>query len=244
MKRTSGAAYLAERDAASYKRSDAAAFKRPDEKSKPLESRPGWAARQYGNFLAEPPTKPKIFDPILSSTCPDGPLVAKVVTDDMGKEKAGMPTCTWWQFFADGEPETSRGDKLDLSQISSKKEVKLVALVAQMVAKETIDDASSNQGYTTAKGPSPWTAALWSEDKELVRIRRPEGLRTTGVWLVATLQRDGEGWKADAVDELYPEKRLEAVLMLRFKDFVKKEEEVVEEDPMAATRRMLEEAMA
>ena len=123
MKRTSGAAYLAERDAASYKRSDAAAFKRPDEKSKPLESRPGWAARQYGNFLAEPPTKPKIFDPILSSTCPDGPLVAKVVTDDMGKEKAGMPTCTWWQFFADGEPETSRGDKLDLSQISSKKEV-------------------------------------------------------------------------------------------------------------------------
>ena len=46
------------------------------------------------------------------------------------------------------------------------------------------------------------------------------------------------------MDELYPEKRLEAVLMLRFKDFVKKEEEVVEEDPMAATRRMLEEAMA
>ena len=125
------------------------------------------------------------------------------------------------------------------------KGVPLVALVAQLAARETINDASSNQGYTTAKGPSPWTAKVLEGKTELLRLRRPEGLRSTGVWLVATIQKDGSSWKADALDELYPEKRLEAVLMLRFKDYVKEQaEEKQEEDPMEATRRMLAEAMA
>ena len=88
------------------------------------------------------------------------------------------------------------------------------------------------------------TAKVLEGTTELIRLRRPEGLRSTGVWLIATLQKDGDSWKADALDELYPEKRLEAVLMLRFKDYVKEEVEEKVEDPMEATRRMLAEAMA
>lgn len=124
------------------------------------------------------------------------------------------------------------------------KGVPLVALVAQLAARETINDASSNQGFTTAKGPSPWSAKLLQGKTELLRLRRPEGLRSTGVWLIATIQKEGNTWKAEAIDELYPEKRLEAVLLLRFKEFIEKKEEKQEEDPMEATRRMLAEAMA
>ena len=230
MKRTSGAAYLAERDS----------------QLKPVaKAKVGWAARGAGNSLAEPKKK-VFFDPLLSSPCEGGVIVAKVTTDDMAneKEKAAMPKCSWWQFPSNGPPVTIDGTTIDLSEM---KGVPLVALVAQMAARETINDASSNQGYTIAKGPSPWTAKVLEGKTELLRLRRPEGLRSTGVWLIATLQKEGgEGaWKADALDELYPEKRLEAVLMLRFKDYVKEtEKEQTEEDPMEATRRMLAEAMA
>jgi len=227
MKRTSGAAYLAERDR---------------ELQPAAKQKPGWAARGFGDFLREPAPKKPLFDPLLSSPCEGGSIVAKVTTDDMGNEKAAMPKCSWWQFPTSGPPVIIDGNTLDLSEM---KGVPLVALVAQLAARETINDASSNQGYTTAKGPSPWTAKVLEGKTELLRLRRPEGLRSTGVWLVATIQKDGSSWKADALDELYPEKRLEAVLMLRFKDYVKEQaEEKQEEDPMEATRRMLAEAMA
>lgn len=227
MKRTSGAAYLAERDG---------------ELQPAAKQRVGWAARGAGNFLCELAPKKPLFDPLLSSPCEGGSIVARVTTDDMGNEKAAMPKCSWWQFPTSGPPVIVDGNTLDLSEM---KGVPLVALVAQLAARETINDASSNQGYTTAKGPSPWTAKVLEGETELLRLRRPEGLRSTGVWLVATIQKDGSSWKADALDELYPEKRLEAVLMLRFKDYVKEQaEEKPEEDPMEATRRMLAEAMA
>ena len=130
---------------------------------------------------------------------------------------------------------------MDLSKLAK---VSLVALIAQVASKETINDASSNQGFTTAKSQSPWTAKVTAGKQALVRIRRPEGIRSTGVWLVATFQKDGENWKVQAADELYPENRLEAVVRLRFKEFIHDQaDKEEEEDPMAATRRMLEEAM-
>ena len=50
--------------------------------------------------------------------------------------------------------------------------------------------------------------------------------------------------RVQAADELYPENRLEAVVRLRFKEFIHDQaDKEEEEDPMAATRRMLEEAM-
>ena len=225
MKRTSGAAYLEERDRTSQ----------PAAKQKT-----GWAARTI-DFLKEPAKKYAIFDPLLSSPCDTGSIVANVTTDSMGKEKAAMPKCTWWQFPTSGSPVTKDGNDMDLAEL---KGIPLVALVAHLPARETINDASSNQGYTIAKCPTPWTAKLLQGKTELLRLRRPEGLRSTGVWLVATVHKDGDAWKAEAVDELYPENRLDAVLLLRFKDFVKEHAEKQEEDPMEATRRMLAEAMA
>ena len=226
MKRTSGAAYLAARD---------------KELQPAAKQKPGWAARGFGDFLREAAPRKPLFDPLLSSPCGGGSIVAKVTTDDQGNEKAAMPKCSWWQFSSNGPPVIIDGNTIDLTDM---KNVPLVALIAQLAARETINDASSNQGYTTAKGPSPWTAKVLEGTTELIRLRRPEGLRSTGVWLIATLQKDGDSWKADALDELYPEKRLEAVLMLRFKDYVKEEVEEKVEDPMEATRRMLAEAMA
>ena len=226
MKRTSGAAYLAERDMT--------------EKLKP-QPKIGWAARTV-NSVAQLPSKKPLFEPLLSSPVETASVVAKVWTDDMVmmKDKTGAPKCSWWKFMGDAVPEKVEGDTLELSGL---KGVPVVALVARLPVRETVDDAATNTGYTTAKMPSPWTAKLLQKEQDLVRIRRPEGLRSTGVWLVATLRQKGELWTAEAVDELYPEKRLEAVLQLRFKEFIKKEEEAPSEDPMEATRRMLAEAM-
>ena len=227
MKRTSGAAYLAERDKA-------------DPKAASKQLKPNWKAVGFGDFLREQGPRKPLFDPLLESECAGGRVSAKVVAEDAGPNSGLIPKYSWWQFCDDGPPTIVEENSLDLSKL---KKVSLVALIAQVASKETINDASSNQGFTTAKSQSPWTAKLFEGKSDLVWIRRPEGIRSTGVWLVATLQKEGDVWKVKAADELYPENRLEAVVRLRFKDFIHEQAEKEEEDPMAATRRMLEEAM-
>ena len=229
MKRTSGAAYLAERDKTADPKNAA---------SKQLK--PNWKAVGFGDFLREQGPRKPLFDPLLESECAGGSVSAKVAAEDAGPNSGLIPKCSWWQFCDDGPPTVVEESSVDLSKL---KKVPLVALIAQVASKETINDASSNQGFTTAKSQSPWTAKISAGQQDLVRIRRPEGIRSTGVWLVATLQKEGDSWKVQATDELYPEKRLDAVVRLRFKDFIHDADKPEEEDPMAATRRMLEEAM-
>mmetsp|Transcript_21242 Transcript_21242/g.39968 ORF Transcript_21242/g.39968 Transcript_21242/m.39968 type:complete len:230 (+) Transcript_21242:56-745(+) len=229
MKRTSGAAYLAERD-------------KTDQRTSSKQLKPNWKGVGFGDFLRDAPRKP-LFESLLESEFAGGRVLAKVTADDAGANTGIVPKCSWWQFREEGQPIIAEDASLDLAKL---KDVPLVALIAQVASKETINDASSNQGYTVAKSQSAWTAKVYAGSQDLVRIRRPEGLRSTGVWLVATFQKEGDAWKATAADELYPEHRLEAVLRLRFKDFINDKSEKKEdaEDPMAATRRLLEEAMA
>eukprot|EP00930_Biecheleria_cincta_P062382 TRINITY_DN47856_c0_g1_i1.p1 TRINITY_DN47856_c0_g1~~TRINITY_DN47856_c0_g1_i1.p1 ORF type:complete len:243 (+),score=58.21 TRINITY_DN47856_c0_g1_i1:32-760(+) len=239
MKRTSGAAYLADRDKASN-----------DEVK---QQKTGWkTGGGFADFLREP-TKKIVFEPVLESPCAGGQVMALVKPDEQhgSADKALQPKCAWWQFQHTGPPVGPvESNVLDLSKLD--KDVALVALLAHVSESKTINDASSNHGFTTAKTTPAWTARLGEGSKpedrrELIRLRRSEGCRTTGVWLVACIIKESTGdtcsWRAQAIDEVYPEKRIKALLPMRFKDLVPAPPEEKEDDPMAATRRLLEEAM-
>lgn len=240
MKRTSGAAYLADRDKAAG----------GDAKQQKTAWKTGGG---FADFLREP-TKKIVFEPVLESPCAGGRVMAIVKPDEIhgSADKALQPKCAWWQFQHTGPPVGPvESDVLDLSKLD--KDVALVALLANVAESQTINDASSNHGFSTAKATPAWTARLGEGSKEedrreLIRLRRAEGCRTTGVWLVACIIKestcDGSSWTAQAIDEVYPEKRIKALLPMRFKDLVPAApEKKVDDDPMAATRRMLEEAM-
>eukprot|EP00931_Biecheleriopsis_adriatica_P044383 TRINITY_DN25398_c0_g2_i1.p1 TRINITY_DN25398_c0_g2~~TRINITY_DN25398_c0_g2_i1.p1 ORF type:complete len:243 (-),score=67.56 TRINITY_DN25398_c0_g2_i1:87-815(-) len=240
MKRTSGQAYLAERDKAA---GDGAA----------KQTKPGWKGGGgfgFGDFLREHEPRKIDFDPLLSSPCEGSRLIADVKLEESIStgDKAVMPKCSWYTLQHNQPPVGPvESNSLDLSKVGDG--VVLVVLVAQTAEKQTINDTSTNAGSTVAKAICAWRATLSEgpakDRKDLLRIRRPQGPKSTGVWLIAGFIRGSaeDRWHAEAIDEVYPEKRLKTVLPLRFKELVPPAEEKEEEDPMAAARRMLEEAM-
>eukprot|EP00442_Polarella_glacialis_P049911 CAMPEP_0115146754 /NCGR_PEP_ID=MMETSP0227-20121206/62894_1 /TAXON_ID=89957 /ORGANISM="Polarella glacialis, Strain CCMP 1383" /LENGTH=154 /DNA_ID=CAMNT_0002556513 /DNA_START=42 /DNA_END=503 /DNA_ORIENTATION=+ len=144
MKRTSGQAYLKERD-------DAAAAASGEGKKK----KKGWtgAGGGFADFLQEPLVKKIEFESLMSSECSGGRVIAKVVDEEtLSNDLTTAPRCSWWQLQHSGPPVGPvESNQLDLSKLDAE-----VALVAQVIGKETINDASSNAGYTTAKPPTAW----------------------------------------------------------------------------------------
>mmetsp|Transcript_2611 Transcript_2611/g.6079 ORF Transcript_2611/g.6079 Transcript_2611/m.6079 type:complete len:247 (+) Transcript_2611:2-742(+) len=243
MKRESGAAYLAKRDAEA---GEGQAAKRPrGATTLPLQRRT--LGSSFVDLLLEGTHADVDFRPLLSSRCEGGRLAAAVRADGSSAEKTVKPRCAWWTLEHGGQPVGPvHSSVLDLAQLD--KAVAVVALVAdaEEEGKRTVVTEHSDQG---AKATPAWTAALGEgaprPSRELVRLRRGDGVQPGGVWLVAVIAREaeGSGWHALAIDEVYPAKRLKALLPLRCKDLVKAAEPPAEEDPMEKTRRLLAEAM-
>lgn len=197
---------------------------------------------------------------LLGGRCESGRVVALVHSDGKSADKIAEPRSGWWMLEHGGTPVgPAESPTLDLPKLGD--EVAAVAFVAEVANAErrAVREHSLNEASTRKSSP-PWEATLsavvnaeggsGSSLQRLVRLRRPDGVQPGGAWLVAILTREkpgtGSGWRAEAIDEVYPDKRLKALLQLRCKDLVQpgKEDKPKEEDPMEATRRMLAEAMA
>jgi len=195
---------------------------------------------------------------LLGGRCEKGRIEALVQSDGTSADKIAEPRSGWWMLEHGGTTVgPAESPTLDLSKLGE--DVAAVAFVAEVANTErrTVREPSE---VATRKSLPPWEATMsaimtaeggsGSSLQRLVRLRRPDGVQHGGAWLVAVLTRelpgDGSGWRAEAVDEVYPDKRLKALLQLRCKELVRpgKEDRPKEEDPMEATRRMLAEAMA
>mmetsp|Transcript_15238 Transcript_15238/g.39265 ORF Transcript_15238/g.39265 Transcript_15238/m.39265 type:complete len:246 (-) Transcript_15238:53-790(-) len=244
MKRTSGAAFLADRD-----KGDAKEAKTKKGRSERSE----WTTGEGDGFVETLRAKDRIkagYNSLLSSESAGGPVAAAVRSEDVSTAKTSQPQCAWWQLQP-GIPPVGpvRSKILDLSQLD--KEVSVIALVAEVVGaseKATVTEAQEG-GSLTRSTAAAWNVTLFEggkdERKDLLRLRMPISPRPGAVWVVGSLTRGGpdEPWRAESIDEVWPLSRVKEMMALRFKDKVPVQEEKKEEDPMEKTRRLLLEAM-
>jgi len=240
-KRTSGQAFLAERDKASKEKEEVIRKRR----------------LKTGGSLVEAAPYKVDFDPLLSSQCKGGRV--KVLGQAEEAEEHKWPKCTWWQLEGGPGPKplalANKG--LDLAKVS--KDVLLLALVAETPTEgsSSVREEDHSRLLSEEIDVHPWRVVVSerSADKsqcDLVRVRRIEGLQKGGAWFVALLVKtvgDAPTWSIQAVDEIYPLSRLRALLPMRCKELAPETAEAqgktaeAELSPGEQARRMLEEAM-
>mmetsp|Transcript_8018 Transcript_8018/g.22117 ORF Transcript_8018/g.22117 Transcript_8018/m.22117 type:complete len:241 (-) Transcript_8018:278-1000(-) len=237
MKRVSGQAYLANR-------ADNAP---PPKRSRVSQNKPLFGG--FAELLQEGVAQPRSDFEALHASNVDGGLVG-VSLEAEGADRTAQPRCVFWTLCRDAPPigpvVTSQ---LDLELLSL--ETCVVAIVAEVVTGESqrCHEGDIAQRKIIAKNAPPLAARLVQRgkesNKELLRVRRHEGVQPGGLWFVGVLRRDpaGKVWRAEAVDEVFPASRFESLLPLRCKDFILAVAPRQVADVGDETQRMLEEAL-
>merc|ERR1712190_178328 len=131
-------------------------------------------------------------------------------------DKAMMPRVAWWQLQPNSPPiGPVRSPTLDLGVLSS--EARVVALVAETAVVGNNVREADVQMIEKNKVTSMWAAVLREakpkaeEPKDYLRLIRPDGVQQGGVWLIGVVIREatGDGWRAEAIDEVFPLTRFE-----------------------------------
>merc|ERR1712060_779864 len=102
----------------------------------------------------------------------------------------------------------------DLSKLDE--DVAAVALVAEVAGVEGKAKVTEFSEIGYVKATPAWTAAVNAGSakapKPVLRVRRQEGVKPGGVWLIAAIVRtgakdSGTAWRTEAIDEVYPTQR-------------------------------------
>lgn len=243
VKRTSGAAFLAERDAVSSKKAAVITERR-------------------GGLFSDMKRETVNFREVFSSAC-SGARMAALANIEEEMNKLAQPRCVWWRLKGASacplEDESAMKGRLDLPKLAGEAP-RCYILIAEVIGtggpKVKEHDADCLQVAQHEK--KPWTVVVKdaTPDKptEVLRLRRPAGIDETYVWVVGLLTRTGKdadvSWKIQAINEAYPANRLAQLLPLRVKELLpegfedaEEPEEKKELTPQERAKKALEEAM-
>lgn len=201
-----------------------------------------------------------VFNEVLASVCRGGRMQAVAKAEEA--DKTAQPRCAWWRLQGDAAPlagEDAAKGRLDLVRLADQV-AQAYILVAEVHGSggPRVREHDADLVHSSMHAQKPWNVVLKEVHdqklEEVLRLRRPGGVEFGHIWVVGILLRTGtdkdRGWKMQAINEVYPAKRLSALLPLRCKELVPEfvaDETAAQEEkelsPGEQARRMLEEAM-
>jgi len=245
-KRTSGAAFLAERDKTVAAERDKTAITKEKEQAKKRSS-------LFVNLDIRDEVKVN-FREVLSEVSAGGRMMAAAKSE--AENTRLHPRCSWWKLQNGAGPlegeDAGRG-RLDLAKLGDKAAPAYVLVVEEQIIETLTKEHDCDRLQFREQDNIPWNVVLrepgaGKEPHVLLRLRRPAGVEKGYIWVAGILSRTPEGeWKTEAINEVYPAKRLPALLPLRCKDLFTAAEEKKpkkrELTPAEEAQKMMDEAM-